>query len=502
MQKKFSFAVLILLAMFGLVAMPVVFENARAKTSVLDLKRDPPKLKLEDPLPRNLFVELSKAINPAVVSITTTQNVRMMRGRMADPFQQFFEDFGMGQRRRGYPPGRGGGGEERVQTGLGTGFIISEDGLIVTNNHVVASGDGIVVSVGPDTTKETYDAQIIGRDQRSDLALIKINAKKPLPVVAMGSSKDLQVGEWVAAFGNPYGHTHTLTVGVVSAIGREVKELNRFPFIQTDAIIHPGNSGGPLVNSQGLVVGVNSAVDARGPGIGFAIPIDNARAVIAQLEKNGRIQRAYLGVKMQPVDPDMAESLGRKKLEGVVAVFVEPGSPANKAGLREYDIITEFNGKAITQPGDLVDAVADGGIGEKRKLKILRLEDRGKAKELTMDVVLGEAPDERNTKPRVGQRESGSIKAPHGLGFSVTDYSEAKAQELNLPPSAFSGPIITDVAGNSEATRSGLRPGDMIIDVNRQPSPSARDVVRLLKQGKNTIRIVRGDTMAIVPLGR
>jgi serine protease Do len=508
MKTAFTFAVLLGASalLISLTSCSWFEQEAEAKAN-LEFKKEPPVLKLADPLPRNLFVELGKAINPATVSITTTQNVNMLRSRFRDPIQDFFEEFygGRSPRGQGQPQRRGGspdGSDEKVQTGMGTGFIIREDGLIITNNHVVAQGDGIIVQIDPNS-KETFDATIIGRDQRTDLALIKINAKKPLPAVALGSSKDVEVGEWVAAFGNPFGHTHTMTVGIVSALGRDIKEINRLPFIQTDASINPGNSGGPLVNSKGMVIGVNSAIDARGPGIGFAIPIDSVKTVIAQLERDGRVRRAFLGVAAQPVNDQMAESLGMDKPEGVAVVEVRKGSPAEKAGMKEYDIILEFGERKIMGPNDLPDAVAEVGIGDKRKIKIWRYDESGrKKKDITLEVTLSEAPDERSQK-RAGNeapKDSGSLKSAKELGLAVADFTETKAQELRVPPSPFQGPIVTDVQKNSAAAKAGIRPGDMIIDVNRQQTPRAKDVISNLKPGKNMVRIVRGDAVAIIPL--
>ncbi|MEK7354883.1 MAG: trypsin-like peptidase domain-containing protein, partial [Bdellovibrionota bacterium] len=306
--------------------------------AIADLKQTPPldPLKLGSPLPANLWIELSKLVNPAVVSITTSARVRQRGGGRGyrDPIQEFFEEFYGGQIPGG-PPGNGGRGQPREQMmGLGTGFIIRDDGLIITNNHVVEQADIIKVQLDSSDGK-LYEAEVIGRDARTDLALIKIDAKKKLPYAQLGESKSVQVGEYVAAFGNPYGHAHTMTIGIVSAIGREIAEINRFPFIQTDASINPGNSGGPLVNAQGYVVGVNTAIDARAQGIGFAIPIDNVKQIVAALEKDGRIRRGFIGVGIATVDEDIAAQLGMKDApRGVLVTQVLRGGPADKAGIK------------------------------------------------------------------------------------------------------------------------------------------------------------------------
>ncbi len=310
-----------------------------------------PRIRSGDPLPANLFVELAKLVNPAVVNIFTTYLPKgrqfSYEERTGDPFFDMFQQF-MGQN-----PYEGEGGPAQS---LGTGFIIREDGLILTNNHVIDRGDSIKVQL-TESAKETFDAKVIGKDAKTDIALIKITSKRKLPTVKLGSSADLQVGEWVAAFGNPQGLGHTMTKGIVSAIGREIDELNLYPFIQTDASINPGNSGGPLVNTQGLVIGVNAAMAAHAQGIGFAIPIDNVKAVLPQLENEGTVKRGFIGVAMTDIDEESAKSLGLKQTDGALITQVIPDSPAAKAGLEPYDLIVEFDGKKVSSSRDLMKNV-------------------------------------------------------------------------------------------------------------------------------------------------
>lgn len=466
--------------------------------AIQDLKKNPPldPLKIGDPMPMNLFVELSKLINPAVVSITTTQIVRQQQTRYRDPLQDFLEDFWGG---RGGGPGFGRPQNREPVMALGTGFIIREDGLIITNNHVIEQADVIKVQVGQ-SGEEFYEADVVGRDSRTDIALIKINAKKALPVAPLGSSKDVQVGEWVAAFGNPYGHAHTMTKGIISAIGREIDELNRFPFLQTDASINPGNSGGPLVNTRGQVIGVNTAIDARAQGIGFAIPIDNVKQIVQILEKEGRIRRGFIGVNIASVTPEIAASLGLKDPEGVVVTQILRGSPADKAGIKPYDIIMEFGGKKTTDAVALQNAVGDTDIGATALVKVLRFNDQGRKRQLEVKVKIAENPEEKR-KPRARPKQYFGQKAPFDLGFKVADLNDKLAEEFQLPPDAPKGPVITEVDRQSPAASVGLQPGDVILDVNRQPVTKATDVVKLLKKGRNTVRIVRGDMVAILPLG-
>lgn len=455
--------------------------------------------KLNDPLPANLYIELGKLLNPAVVSIFSSQTPRDMgRGGYRDPMQDLFEQFW------GAPFGRPeprGGRDNPQASGLGTGFIVRDDGLIITNNHVVAQADLIKVQLDNNSDK-FFEAEILGRDARTDIAILKIDAKRPLPIAQLGTSKDVQVGEWVAAFGNPYGHAHTMTKGIVSAIGRAIPELNRFPFIQTDASINPGNSGGPLVNAKGLVIGVNTAIDARAQGIGFAIPIDDVKRVISQLEKDGRIRRGFLGIGLAPLTPDVADQLGLGDTEGVIVSQVMRGGPADKAGLKPYDIIVEFNGKKLRGPGDLQVSVGDSDVGRKVAVKVLRFEDDRSKKTLNLEVTLAENPDDLAAQrpAREAKPPQGGKAVPHDLGFKVADETAKLRQFYNVSPEA-KGPIIVEVATSGPAARVGLRPGDVILDINRQTVSKAADVANRLVKGRNLIRVARGNTILIAVVG-
>lgn len=464
--------------------------------AIQDLKKPVPLdvAKLGDPLPRNLWVEMSKLINPTVVSITTTASVRQSNQRFRDPLQDFLEEFYGGR-------GMGPAPRQQPAVALGTGFIIREDGLIITNNHVVEQADVIKVQLDS-TSGKLYEAEVIGRDARTDLALIKIDAKQKLPVARFGESKNVQVGEWVAAFGNPYGHAHTMTTGIVSAIGREIAEINRFPFIQTDASINPGNSGGPLVNSQGFVIGVNTAIDARAQGIGFAIPIDNVKQIVEQLEKEGRVRRGFIGVGIATVTEEVAQQLGMNEARGVLITQVLRGGPADKGGIRPYDVIIEFDGKPTATAGDLQNVVGDVKIGSTAKTKIWRFDDNGKRKEQTFEVAVTENPeDARRPSPRPTKQYFGQ-KAPFDLGFKVADYSSQLAKEFEVADGGAKNPIITEVERGTPAAAAGLQPGDMILDVNRTASGKATDVLKLLKKGRNFLRIARGENVLIVTLGQ
>jgi len=454
-----------------------------ANTQSARAQKDGPTLKLGEPMPANLFVELAKAINPAVVNISTS-TLPKMRGRGArDPMMEMLEQF------YGVPLQQQ---SQRPQQALGTGFIIRDDGLIVTNNHVIAGADVIQVQLA-EKTEKFYEAKVVGSDERTDIALLKISSSEKLPVAVLGSSKDTEVGEWVAAFGNPYGNGHTMTKGIISAKGRDIGEINKFPLIQTDAPINPGNSGGPLVNSKGYVIGVNSAIDARAQGIGFAIPIDEVKTIIPQLEKTGRIRKGYLGVGLGDIDPQAASYLGMKNLEGAVILQVERGGAAAKAGIIPYDIITEFNGKKIKNSADLRDVVGDAPIGSVVKAKIFR---EGKTK--TLEVSILERPEARKGKNTEGKKYFGQ-KAPFELGFKVADPNDQLRKEFELDPEQ-TKPVVIETSHNSPAVRSGLQAGDLILDVNRKEVSNATDVLKQLKKGANTLRIARGESVMILVL--
>ncbi|NQZ01989.1 MAG: Do family serine endopeptidase [Bdellovibrionales bacterium] len=437
------------------------------------------------PLPADRFVELAKLVNPAVVNISTTSMPKRQnpRRRHQDPFFDLFEQFANPYYGR----------PQRPAQSLGTGFIIKSSGLIITNNHVVEKADVIKVQLD-ENSKESYEAEVIGRDPKTDIALIKIDAKKKLPVIEFGSSQDLEVGEWVAAFGNPYGHGHTMTKGIISAIGREIDELNLFPFLQTDASINPGNSGGPLVNLQGQVIGVNTAIDARAQGIGFAIPIDNVKSILKELESKGKVERGYIGIYMTDIDERAAKELDLKSSDGALVAQVMADSPAEKAGLQPYDLIYEVAGKKVENTRDLSTAVAATPVGKKVKVKVFR---EGKKK--TLNVKVGKHPESQSVATRGNKTYSGQ-KAPFELGFRIEDWSSQLQSEFELPPLKSKHPIVTDVMRGSTAARSGLAPGDVVLDVNRKKVKSAKDLIRRLKKGNNVIRVLKQDRVAILYL--
>lgn len=450
-------------------------------------KKELPLLKFGEPLPANAFIELAKVVNPAVVNISTTaMSARGMGGNRGprDPFFDMLEElYGLRMQQQQQMP-------QSMPHSLGTGFIIREDGLIVTNNHVIAGADKIMVQINENSDKQ-HEAKVIGSDDRTDIALIKIEGKG-FPVLAMGSSKSTEVGEWVGAFGNPFGQGHTMTKGIISAKERAIDELNRFPLLQTDAPINPGNSGGPLVNLKGQAIGVNSAIDPRAQGIGFAIPIDEVKSILPLLEKNGRISKGYLGVTPYDLDPRIAKELGIKETEGAVIVQVEEGSPAAKGGFRRYDVITEFNSKKITGAGDLFRAVGDVPMGETVKVKVIR-----EGKPVTLTTAVGERPEKPVAQRQLRRVETRGQK--HELGFQIADPNDSIRKDFRLEADV-KRPVIIGVIPQSPAGQAGLLPGDVVLDVNRKEVNSAAEVMKNLKKGTNTLRIFRQGAILLLAL--
>lgn len=400
------------------------------------------------------FADLVDSQKPSVVNISTTSVVKQ-RGIFPgfpdnspfgdnDPFEEFFKKF------FGDTPQK-----EFKRQGLGSGFIISEDGYVVTNNHVIDRAEDVEV-VLEDGKK--YKADVIGKDPKTDLAVLKIEPEIPLKAVVFGNSQDLRIGEWVMAIGNPFGLGYTVTAGIVSAKGRSLGLGAYDDFIQTDAPLNPGNSGGPLFNLKGEVVGVNTAIVARGQGIGFSIPINLAENIIAQLTEEGKVTRGWLGVLIQSITPEIAESLGLKDIKGALIADVTPDSPADKAGLKRGDIVIEFEGKKIDEFSDLTKLVGVASPGESKSLKVLR---EGKVVNITVE--LGELRDEKAKKQ---PQENTTIQEGD---ISVTDINRQLAERYKLEQD--SGVLIVNVNRSSRAWEAGFRPGDIILKIDKTEIP-------------------------------
>jgi serine protease Do len=418
-------------------------------------------------VPQN-FSALADSVSPAVVHIRVVKTVKSggpaFHQFNQNPFggnEQFKDFFGRNFGRQHQP--------EFKQPGQGSGFIIDKSGYIVTNNHVVEGADTIKVILKDDAE---YNAEIVGRDPVTDIALIKVEAKGNLPTVPMGSSKNLRVGEWVAAIGSPFGLEHTVTAGIVSAKGRVIGSGPYDDFIQTDASINPGNSGGPLINMRGEIVGINTMIIAGGNGIGFAIPIDQAKDIIAQLKTGGEVTRGWLGVTIQDLKGNLAEYYGVQDKSGVLVASVVPGDPADRAGIQPNDIITEVDGKKVTTSRDLTNLAAKLGVGDTARITVLR---DGRQKDVKVKV--GKRPlTMAAASDHQGQEKEGEY------GFQVTELTPQVAQRYNIKETT--GVIVIDVEPNSKAQEAGIQQGDLIIEVNRKNVASVKDFKNLIDQHK------------------
>ncbi|MFN2354200.1 MAG: DegQ family serine endoprotease [Desulfopila sp.] len=423
------------------------------------------------------FTSVVKKATPAVVHVRVEKTV----GAKNYNFQgeeffnnPFFKRFFGPEFRRQMPQQP----QKRKQRGQGSGFIISQDGYILTNNHVVADADSITVTLSDNTRKE---AELIGSDPQSDVALIKIDNGNDLPVLPLGDSDALDVGEWVIAIGNPFGLNQTVTVGVVSAKGRSRVGINEYEnFIQTDAAINPGNSGGPMLNINGEVVGINSALFSRTGGymgIGFAIPINMVKTINDQLKKHGEVVRGWLGVAIQDVDEDLATSFNLEKAHGILVSEVQKDSPADEAGLKQGDIIVELNGIKMQDVNDLRNRIALIIPDAEAELTVIR-----NGREKTIDVTIGEQPDDfgRATQP------AGDFSEDFGLSFQ--ELTAELAEQLGYEGET--GVVVGDVEPDSPAASAGLKPGHLIQEVNRQRVENLEDVKAVIKQSGNSKRLL------------
>ncbi|MDT7834522.1 DegQ family serine endoprotease [Aquabacterium sp. OR-4] len=402
------------------------------------------------------FTELVEKVGPSVVGIRTLEraNGRSGQSGMDPSMEEFFRRFGIpmpgnpnNPGGRGTTPRGGNAEEEPQQRGVGSGFVLSADGFIMTNAHVVDGADELIVTL---TDKREFKAKVIGLDKRTDVAVVKIDATG-LPAVKLGDVGKLKVGEWVLAIGSPFGLENTVTAGIVSAKARDTGDY--LPFIQTDVAINPGNSGGPLINMRGEVVGINSQIYSRSGGfmgISFAIPIDEAGRVADQLRAQGRVIRGRIGVSIAPVTKDVAESIGLGKPAGALVRSVEGGGPAEKAGLEAGDIITKVDGKAVEKSGDLPRIVGATRPGSKAVLQVFR---RGGYRDITVTV----AEFEPDAPTRVATQEAPAAPARSALGLTVTELTEAQRRELKLKQ----GVRVEAVDG--AAARAGLREGDVVL---------------------------------------
>jgi len=426
------------------------------------------------------FADLAEQLMPAVVNITTSQLMQqsdmpeMPQFPEGSPFKEFFEEFFNQQRQRN--------GEEptRRATSLGSGFIIDAAGYVVTNNHVIAEADEIKVVLNDDTELK---AEVVGRDPKTDLALLKVESEKSLPFVSFGDSDTVRVGDWVLAIGNPFGFGKTVTAGIISARSRDLEAGPYDDFLQTDAPINRGNSGGPLFNLDGKVIGINTAIfspSGGSVGIGFATPARLAEHVIGQLRQSGRVQRGWLGVRIQSVDEDIAEGFGLSEPTGALVASVTAGGPAEQAGIVAGDVIVSFDGKPIPTMRMLPRVVAETDVGKAVKVEIVRQGER-----LTFDVTLGEMPaDDELAALEAGPEVAPSApQAVEALGMTLGDLTEEAKAQYGLDPGA-TGAVVTAVDPNSAAAAAAIAEGDLIMDVQQRRIAVAADVARIVDEAK------------------
>ena len=420
------------------------------------------------------FADLVEDLQPSVVNISTTNVIKQRSpfqrgpGGPNDPFNEFFDKFFGGQ-----SPER-----EFKRQGLGSGFIMTEDGYVVTNNHVIDRATDIDVIL---QNGDKYEAKVVGKDPKTDLAVLKIDSDEKLQAVNFGDSENLRIGDWVIAIGNPFGLGYTVTAGIVSAKGRTLGFGAYDDYIQTDASLNPGNSGGPLFNLKGEVVGVNTAIVARGQGIGFAIPIDLAEFVIEQLKSDGKVVRGWLGVYVQKITPEIASSFDLKEDEGALVSDLAPDGPAEKAGIKRGDVVIEFDGKKVNDVSDLTNYAAETAPGTEVDIKII---EDGKTK--TLKVKLGNFPD---------QRDRIESEVNENLGIRVKQITPQIAQRFNLTQE--NGIIISDLQQGSPASLAGLKIGDIILKINKKDTNTLSeysDALGAIKAGDTALfQVKRGN---------
>jgi len=418
----------------------------------------------ETPMVPANFSDLAEKVRPGVVNIQVVKKVKNVDFGFRNfpgnpfgdknPFGDFFGPFSEGNPPRGFE-----------QRGVGSGFVMSRDGYVLTNNHVVEDADQIKVKLA---NGKEYEGKIVGRDPKTDLALVKIEGPSDLHPLRLGNSEDLKVGSWVVAVGSPFGLEQTVTAGIVSAKGRVIGSGPYDNFIQTDASINPGNSGGPLINMKGEVVGINTAIIASGQGIGFAIPINMAKEIAPQLQEKGHVTRGWLGVSIQEVTPELAKSFDLKEKKGALVSQVVSGSPAEKAGIEQGDIILEFDGKEVSNSQDLPRIVASTPVGKAVTLKVSR---NGKI-------------TDRQVKVGEMEEKAEVTKAPShkSLGITVQNLTPEIAKGLGLKKET--GVVVTRVEPGSAAADAGIQTGDVIREVNRKPIKDVEEFSQKVEKAK------------------
>jgi serine protease Do len=425
----------------------------------------------EIPMVPGNFSELAENVRPGVVNIQVAKKVKNVafgsRDFSGNPFGEdspFGDFFG--------PYSQGNPSLAPEQRGVGSGFIMSRDGYILTNNHVVEDANQIKVKLA---NGKEYDGKVVGQDPKTDLALVKIDGASDLHALTLGNSDELKVGSWVVAIGSPFGLEQTVTAGIVSAKGRVIGSGPYDNFIQTDASINPGNSGGPLINTKGEVVGINTAIIASGKGIGFAIPVNMAKDIAPQLQEKGHVTRGWFGVSIQEMTPELAKSFGLKEKKGALVSEVVTGSPAEKAGIQQGDVIMEFDGKAVADSQELPRMVASTPVGKSVNVKLWR---NGKA--LDQQVKISEMEENVEVTKTASHNKT--------LGIAVQNLTPEMARRLRLKSET--GVVVTRVESGSPAADAGIQTGDIIREVNRTPVKNVEDLVQKLEQAKDQNNIL------------
>jgi serine protease Do len=433
-----------------------------------------------DPASHSRFAILAQQAGPGVVNVHTSRTVTQApyQGPLPDIFRDFF----------GQQPGAPAPRSFTVPS-LGSGFLISEDGYIVTNNHVVADVDDIQVTFSDGREAK---ATIVGQDPKTDIALIRVEGMTGLTPLPLGDSDAILPGDWVVAIGNPFGLDHTVTVGIVSAKGRDIGQGPYDDYIQTDAAINPGNSGGPLLDLQGQVIGINSAINPQANTIGFAVPINLAKTILPQLREKGSVTRGWLGVAVQPITPELAQAFQLDTNDGALVAQVTPGGPADAAGLRRGDVIVRFGGEAIGKMRDLPGVVSRTTVGQDVEIEVIR---EGRHETLTAKV--GELAEEQ-TRIAAAQRTPGGALA---FGMRIEDLTPALKQRLGFQGE---GALVAEVAPDGPAAPAGIRPGDVVVEVDRKPVKSAAELERALDgSGARALLLVRrGENALYVAIDR
>ncbi|PYQ70963.1 MAG: peptidase [Acidobacteria bacterium] len=414
------------------------------------------------------FADVVERINPAVVNIDATTRSREARRRrdrtgIPDPPEPF--EFGPRQDRDG--PHRG----------AGSGFIIDVDGSILTNNHVIDRAERITVKL---SDGRTMRARVVGSDPDTDIALIKVDGQTGLPVAPLGDSLSLRMGEWVCAIGNPLGYEHTVTVGVVSFLGRKLFDMSLDNYIQTDAAINFGNSGGPLINARGEVIGINAAISSRASSIGFAVPINGATAILPQLRARGRVTRGYMGVALRDVDPDLERSLKLTVNHGALVQDVTSGSPADRAGLRPYDIVTSLDDHTIATDDQLIREVSARAPGSAAHLRFVR---DGREQSITVKLAERPARESGDKAEQTAPPSERRTDSDGTLGLVVRDLDRQTADRLELPK-ATKGVLITRVEPMSSSFDGGIERGTVLLEINRQAIESVADYRRAARAAR------------------